>query len=285
MKVSVIIPCLNAVDTIGAQLEALSNQNYKGHYEIIVADNGSTDGSLTIIKNFSPFLDNLRIIDASTVKGAGHARNTGASAACGDVFLFCDADDVVGEDWVGAMVAALAEYEFVAGRVVFKSASKSWGRPWISQYDRVQKFTYPPYLDHAASCNIGIRRDTHEKVGGFDETWEILEDTDYCWRIQLTGTKLCFEPRAVVYLGMRDSWAKTLKQSWLWGRYNVLLYKSYRSKGMPKLHMKTGITKWKRLFRSVYKIRNQRMFEEFLWNLAWQSGRLYGCLRYRVLAI
>ncbi|MBF2059991.1 glycosyltransferase family 2 protein, partial [Fischerella thermalis] len=43
MKVSVIIPCLNAAETIGVQLEALANQQWSQPWEVIIADNGSTD--------------------------------------------------------------------------------------------------------------------------------------------------------------------------------------------------------------------------------------------------
>jgi len=287
MKISVIIPCRNSVDTVDAQLEALAKQNWEGAYEVIVSDNDSTDGTVAVVEKFKNRFPDLRIVDASAKKGAGHARNVGAKAASGDVLLFCDADDVVGDGWIAAMAKALTQNDFVAGRLKLWNSNGSnalKGRS-IPQNNGLQKYDYPDFLPHAASANLGNRRKIHELVGGFDESWLRLMDTDYCWRIQLMGTKMCFEPGAVVYMGMRSTWAAALKQSWLWGKYNVLLYKRYRSKGMPELNWKRGVNNWIRLGLSLPRIRSRLMFEVWMWEMAWNLGRLEGCVKYHVLAI
>src|ERR1700756_5684791 len=99
MKLSVIIPCYNVGDNIAAQLEALAGQQWSEPWEVIVADNGSTDNSLQVVRECARRLPELRIIDASGKAGAAHARNVGARAATGDYLAFCDADDEVAPGW------------------------------------------------------------------------------------------------------------------------------------------------------------------------------------------
>ena len=96
MKLSIIIPCLNAADTIGEQLQALSIQSWNGQWEVIISDNGSTDDTLKVVGKYRESLPELRVVDSSDKPGAAHARNIGCGAATGDAFLFCDADDAVG---------------------------------------------------------------------------------------------------------------------------------------------------------------------------------------------
>ena len=85
---SVIVPVLNAVPTLGQQLEALSRQAYDGTWEVVVADNGSTDGSPELAAAWQDKLPALRVIDASDRRGAGATRNAAARVARGDVFAF-----------------------------------------------------------------------------------------------------------------------------------------------------------------------------------------------------
>src|SRR5262245_53435164 len=117
MKLSVIIPCRNAVKTIEAQLDALCQQEWEGGWEVIVADNGSMDGTREVVARFFGRLPPLLLVDASTRRGAGHARNVGVKAATGDAIVFCDADDEVGAGWLSAMGNALTRHDFVAGRI------------------------------------------------------------------------------------------------------------------------------------------------------------------------
>lgn len=103
MKLSIIIPCFNAAATIGEQLQALVSQNWKDTWEVIVSDNGSTDGSIKVVEQFKGELPNLHIVDASRRRGTAHARNRGAAMASGDALVFVDADDEVAPGWLEAI--------------------------------------------------------------------------------------------------------------------------------------------------------------------------------------
>lgn len=285
IKLSVIVPCLNAEDTIGAQLTALADQDWSEPWEVIVADNGSADGSLEIARKFVHRLPELRIVDASQRKGSAYARNKGAAAARGDWLAFCDADDVVAPGWVAAMTKALQEHDFVASR--FKDGTGNDGRRArrVPQQNGLQEYTYPRYLPHSAGSGLGVRAALHRKVGGFDETFLRLQDTDYCWRIQLMGVKLHFAPEAVIHYRLRASSREALQQAYQWGEYNVRLYAKYREFGMPRLTLKDGVKRWVALIRRVPHLADHEKREQWLWQFSWRLGRVIGFIKYRLLRL
>ncbi len=109
VRISVILPFLDAVDTLPDQLEALANQSYEGAWELVLSDNGSSDGSTELARSWEGRL-NLTVVDASTRRGSiGFSRNVAAARAHGEVLAFCDADDRVHRPrrdvalWAGVM--------------------------------------------------------------------------------------------------------------------------------------------------------------------------------------
>ena len=288
MKLSIIVPCFNAADTVAEQLEALANQRWSEPWEIIIADNGSTDNSLAIVERYQTRLPQLRVVDASQQQGTAYARNTGAKAARGEAIAFCDADDEVAEGWVAAIGEALSKYDFVACRFDCEKLNESWTTNYRSEQLQTTgpiEYKYPAYLPHAAGASLGIKRSVHEAIGGFDETLLCLEDTDYCWRLQLAGTKLHFVPDAVIYYRFRHTVGGLYRQARFWGEYNVFLYKKYRALGMSELSWQASVKAWLHLLKCMGQIFSSKDRAKWLWLLAWRVGRLQGCLKHRVLAI
>lgn len=286
MRLSVIIPCFNAANTIAVQLEALANQHWSEPWEVIVSDNGSTDQTVAIVEQYKERLPNLQIVDSSDQHGAAHGRNIGALVAASNALAFCDADDEVAPGWVAAMSEALSQYDFVACRCDYKKLNEPWTlryRP-LAQVDGLQAYTNPAYLPHAAGGTLGVKRSVHEAIGGYDETMLRLQDTDYCWRIQLAGTKLHFVPDAVVHYRLHHTMAGLYHQARLWGKYNVLLYKKYRPLGMPKLPLQKGVKTWLHLLTSFPQVLSKEDCPKWVRAFARRLGRLQGCIKYRVLA-
>ncbi|HEX9941123.1 MAG TPA: glycosyltransferase [Thermoanaerobaculia bacterium] len=287
LKLSVVIPCLNAEATIGAQLEALSRQHWPGEWEVIVADNGSQDRSREIVESYRSRLPGLRLVDASDRRGQAHARNLGAAAATGDALLFCDADDEVDPGWLEAMGRALAVHEFVASRYDYEKLNAAWVRRTHvnPQRDGLPLYDYPPFLSHAGGGGLGVRRQVHEAVGGFDETLPALEDTDYCWRIQLAGHSFHFVPDAVVNIRHRRDAESIFRQGVSYGKHNVLIYQRYRSQGMPRLGWLPGLLRWGKLIaKTPLMVLTREGRARWLWQLGWRIGRIRGCFEYRVIA-
>ncbi len=286
LRLSVVIPCLNAEATLGEQLEALAEQDWPGWWEVIVADNGSSDGSRELVERYRRRLPVLRSVDAGDRPGQAHARNVGAAAARGEALLFCDADDMVAPGWISALGKALADHPFVASRYEIErlnspAIAASRGNP---QADGLNPYTYPAFLPHAGGGGLGVRRDLHEKVGGFNESLAVLEDTDYCWRIQLVGTPLRFVSEAVVHIRYRPSLEGIFRQTLAYGEQNVAIYKAYRDRGMPRLGWLPGLARWAKLLLTSPKLLLASRRASWIHQLAWRLGRLRGCLKYRVAA-
>src|ERR1700729_4261011 len=108
VHVSVVIPCYNAAHLVGRQLEALQRQDVTFRWEIVVADNGSSDGSATVASAYWTEALPVTVCDASDLQGVNHARNVGVGNSSGEFILLCDADDQVAEGWLAAMSEAFA---------------------------------------------------------------------------------------------------------------------------------------------------------------------------------
>ena len=128
IELSVVVPAFNAAATIGAQLDALQRQHWDAPWEVIVADNGSTDNTAALVAQRAATDGRIRLVDASDARGAAHARNRAVAAARGSVIAFCDADDVVGAGWVAAMGSALKRTPFVTGPQEYKTLNEPRSR-------------------------------------------------------------------------------------------------------------------------------------------------------------
>src|SRR5690606_21958613 len=114
LRVSVIIPAHNAASTLGACLEALARLSAPP-YEILVVCDGCTDSTAQIARAAA-----VRVIEYPGRRGAAYARNIGAAAAQGDVFLFIDADCVAHS----AVVSLCLEAIFSGEQVIFGSYTR-----------------------------------------------------------------------------------------------------------------------------------------------------------------
>lgn len=94
MDASIIIPTFNVEKFLGKCLDGAINQTFKGNYEIIVIDDGSTDQTREIAKNYAKKYKSIQIIEQKN-KGAGAARNIGLDNARGEIILFLDSDDML----------------------------------------------------------------------------------------------------------------------------------------------------------------------------------------------
>ena len=287
MKLSVVIPCYNAQSTIRDQLEALTRQQWIDPWEVLVVDNRSTDHSVSIAEAYSGRLPNFRIVDANDRQGQAYALNVGVAESSGDAVVFCDADDLAGEDWLRSMGSALLHHDFVACRMdvdrlnAHLPGRHGFGNP---QKNGLQMIWYPPYLAHAGSGTMGVKVSLHLKVGGFDETLPYLFDTDYCFRIQTkTNVKIAFVPDAIMHIRYRDNFRGTYRQSRNYAQYNVLLSKRYKDFAQPQPYLwKSYTNDWKKFIRFLFLQDFRSNSLRLSWMLGRQMGRLIGSLKYSV---
>lgn len=288
MKLSVIIPCFNAADTIAVQLEALAQQEWVEPWEIIIADNGSTDRSIEIIKTYQQrllFGDKLKIVDASKKRGAAHARNVGASVAQSEALAFCDADDEVAPGWVAAMGTALCEYDLAGGRDEHYKLNEPWLVKTFGCENGFGVGFDHPYLPLISGNNFGVKRKLHQAIGGFDENIAILDDVDYGWRIQQQGIKPHQVEDALIHFRFRNNIKDICSRSWNMGCQEALMYKKHRQLGMPQLISWKTIIKTAVMFppRFLTRLRDKAALTQSLMDLAWRGGQLQGCFKYNYL--
>jgi len=195
--ISVVIPVLNGERWLADQLEALKLESAQP-FQTVIADNGSTDGSLELARSFAGDMD-IVVADASERRGQAFARNLGARAATGASLLFLDQDDAIGPGYVTAMGRALDQAELVAARMDDEKLNEGWRRQGRTLPQTAALPADP--VPWAYGCTLGVRRSTFERLGGFAEDLGVFaaEDVDFCWRAHDNGVGLTFVEDAVLH--------------------------------------------------------------------------------------
>jgi GT2 family glycosyltransferase len=232
-EVSVLIPVRNGMPHLSTQLAALARQTYRGPWEAVVSDNGSTDGSLRVIEAARAQLP-LRLVDSRQATGRSGALAVAAGAARGRLLLFCDADDVVADDWVERMVAALERHPAVGGYLDEDALNPPSVRAWRPPATPGELPAPFGLLPAPIGANCGVWREAYEKVGGFDQGFRgaAAEETDLFWRLQLAGYRLGYAPAAVVAYRHRATLPSMLRQWRGYGRGRAHLAARYQALGL-----------------------------------------------------
>lgn len=283
--VSVVMPALNMEAVISGQLDGLARQDYGGPWELVVADNGSTDRTRAIVNGWVDRIPGVRVVDAAQRRTVSHARNEGIRAARGELILLCDADDVVSSGWLRAMVDAARSFDAVGGRLDLDLLNPSrvvGERPTMFQ---VGLETIGDFLPYAVGANCGFSRELFDAVGGFDVAYvEGGDDIDFFWRAQLAGYTLGFAPSADVAYRYRPGGRACWRQFLRYGRADPQLYRAFRTAGMPRSSVVGALTRGGLLaLRSPLQLAARTRSADWTWKMAWRVGRLVGSVKHRVL--
>ncbi len=187
--VSVIIPTYNRKEWITECLLSLTNQSFpKNQYEIIVVDDGSTDGTEQVVRKFA----GIQYIKQHN-QGPGNARNHGAEQAQGTILAFTDDDCIPDKNWIEQGINALdiSGLDGIEGETY---TDKSKTTP-------LSVITYTYHGGGYMTANMFYKKKAFEAVNGFDTSQRMLfrEDTDLAWRILDKGFKLGFSEQPRVY--------------------------------------------------------------------------------------
>jgi glycosyltransferase involved in cell wall biosynthesis len=202
--VSVVIPTYNAEKTIILNLSALAKQECLFEYEIIVVDDGSSDGTRNLTAKFIEELDDsskIRLVGVSH-GGPAAARNTGVKEAQSDIVLFLDADCIPQEKWLSSMVEYLFSDSSVAGvGGTYKTLNTESPTARFVGYDIAYRHSrLDKFVDHIGTYSAAFRKKALLDVGLFDQAFAQAdsEDNDLAYRLVDRGYKLVFQPKAVV---------------------------------------------------------------------------------------
>ncbi|BDI33657.1 hypothetical protein CCAX7_57080 [Capsulimonas corticalis] len=199
MKISVIIPTRNRKDMLRQALDSVRDQNAPGvHFETIVVDNGSTDGTLEMLAADYPEVHRLSCME----RGSSTARNAAMRASTGEWIAFLDDDDI----WLPNKIArcqALAG-EHPDARFLYTAATvcdhemtplRRWSGPDIA----TEPMTCASFLrDSITPSAILIHREVIAAVGEFDATLLRGQDLDYFCRVLLAGFTCAAAPEQLV---------------------------------------------------------------------------------------
>lgn len=221
-KVSVIVASYNGVRTLPASLDSLKRLNYPD-YEIILVDDGSTDGTAEIVSS-SP---HVRYIRHQQNQGLSAARNTGINAAQGEIIAFTDSDCRADDDWLYYLVGDLLNSNFAGiGGHNLLPPEDSWvaAAVMVSPGGPTHVMLSDRLAEHIPGCNMAFYKWALQEVDGFDPLFRKAgDDVDICWRLQQRGYQLGFSPAGFVWHYRRSTIREYLKQQQGYGEAEALL--------------------------------------------------------------
>ncbi len=248
--VSVIILQYNNTILLDRCLKSLAKTRYK-NYEIIIVDNKSSDNSVEFIKKNYP---NLNLIENNQNYGFAKGNNLGVKYANGEFIVFLNNDVEVDPDWLGELVKAIRKDKNIVAcqpkvlslRDKHKFEYAGAGGGFIDKYgypicrgrvyDNIEedKGQYNDEIDVFWCCGVCmfIRKNIFNDIGGFDNDFFVYgEEIDLCWRLNLSGYKLKYVPKSVIYhLGRGTAGEKIKTWYWLHRNQALLVLKNYSFK-------------------------------------------------------
>lgn len=275
--ISVVVPVRNGMPWLEDQLRALADQECDDEWEVVIADNGSTDQSRQVVADWCQRYERMRLIDASAVDGAPAARNRGARAAGGDLLAFCDSDDVVHPGWLASCARALGSADVVAGIFDFWSLNGLPASPPMPA-----SMLQLPFLPAGLSANLAVRRRAFDAVGGFAEELITGEDVDLCWRLQTEGYRFALEDGAVVSKRDRTGFLDVFQQGFAFGRGGAVLYRRHRAAGARR-NLAGAARSWLWLLLHLpLLVESGNLRNQWARGAGMRTGRLVGSLTERV---
>lgn len=219
--VSVIVPVYNDPEEIRTCLESLMAQTYpEDRYEVIVVDNDSTDNTPDVIREFPVYLEFER-----DIQGSYAARNTGISAADGEILAFTDADCDPHPTWIEEGVARLLETDadLAAGQVSFSLSDDPSAAARFDARANMRNDKGVPE-GYAKTANLFVRATVVERIGEFPA--ELRSGGDVYWSRTVTesGFRLVYAAEAVVEHPPRE-FRELLKKQYRVGKGHLDLWR------------------------------------------------------------
>lgn len=220
--VSVVVCSYNGAATLEECLRSLERLDYPT-YEVILVDDGSTDGTALIAQKFA----RVRYIHQEN-KGLSVARNVGAQAATGKIVAYTDSDCIADEMWLHYLVSAMRDQKVDAiggpnvpppgdGWVAHCVAASPGGPSHVMLNDR--------HAEHVPGCNMAFDREKLLALGGFDAQFRVAgDDVDICWRLLDADMAIGYAPAALVWHHRRASVGAYVRQQRGYGRSEAMVY-------------------------------------------------------------
>lgn len=221
--ISIVVPTLNDESTIGAMLESLANQTYQ-NFEVIIIDDGSTDGTLDIVRNWTDALRSVNVIERPDKQGIPSALNRSIEAARGEYIARHDADDYSDVDRLLRQFEYLETHPEVAlvgtGAYHIESDGAIRSRRRVREEPPEELYREKTPFIHGS---VMMRADAVRSIGGYDESLPSSEDRDLWVRMQSDYELRNIDaPLYYLRLSEESAYASQLYTSKLYGQYVAL---------------------------------------------------------------
>jgi glycosyltransferase involved in cell wall biosynthesis len=243
IAVTVVVVCFNAAEHIHNCVTSLLQQTYEGEWELVVVDNGSTDGTRTELDKLVRQHDRLRIFD-NPVRGISVSRNIGWQQARFPYVAYTDADCVVPPQWLSTLASGMLKYDrpgahlaAVGGgnvppaeRSLFYQAHAIFLNSYLGSHGSVQgrRFSDDRSVPHLPTVNVLYKRTALQSAGGFDARfYNIGEDRDLSYRLQASGYTMCFLADSVVTHYQRSGFRSWFRNMFVYGKGRAWLMRRH----------------------------------------------------------
>lgn len=229
--ISVVVPVYNGERFLQACIDSLKNQTYD-RYEIIVVDDGSTDGSAALVT------PPARLVSTEGRTGAGAARNRGAGEAKGDYLLFTDADVEAPPTWIERTVATIRDQGVKCGGAGYAGPVEDTFVQWFAYEELAwRRRNYHGEVDTLVSNNMFCERALFKAMGGFPTAYRVasLEDMEFSWAVSREHT-LWWDKDNGVYHNFSQTVKAYLRQQSRFARDTVPMVLGNRSVVGGKTH-------------------------------------------------
>ena len=236
--VSVIVPAYNEEKNVGKCIEAILSQDFKGEIEVIVINDGSTDGTSRIASQYP-----VKIVDLKKNCGKSKALNEGIKIAKGEILIFSDADSQIASNAVGLLAEYLEKnknIDGVAGTVLIHTAQskrsllKSFQTIECSIEQEVNRFlnSLNATVFMCPGSLFAVRKQVTDKVIFSDKS--VVEDADFTIEVLKKSMKITREPNAKVYTNPHTSLGSWYRQRKRWWYGYLQLWKIHRKWAIKK---------------------------------------------------
>ncbi len=204
-KISVLVPVYNDIGRVGQCIDRLRSINYpRESYEVIIIDNGSTDGTYEFLQ------ERVKEIETETfcllqclTPGSYAARNEGLRVASGDYVAFTDSDCLVSSDWLTSLLECWNEQQddiIVAGKVSFFSDSSKHTEQNALDFENMfsMKQEQNAKKGECITANLFCSMSLIKKHGGFNEKLKSGGDVEFSRRVVSSGGKVVYSEKAEV---------------------------------------------------------------------------------------
>jgi glycosyltransferase involved in cell wall biosynthesis len=219
--ISIIIPALNAERYIGTCLSAILKMTTgREQYEVILVDNGSSDGTLRIAQTYQSKL-NLKVL---TIPGVtiSTLRNTGVAHSKGELLAFLDADCAVSESWIETAQRHFDDPAIAATGFGYEIPENS---TWVARAWDLNPRRGLGLTDYLPSGNLFVRRANYLDIGGFNPQLITNEDFDLCFRLRKNGFAIYSDPAIqVTHLGEPQTLKSFFKKQQWHGTHVVKVF-------------------------------------------------------------